>query len=65
MPAFMTTLFLFSALLLGAWFVALHSLWPGPPSVAAEDPPRAIETLVPQKLSEVTGQQAEPEAVPH
>ncbi|HEX4592932.1 MAG TPA: hypothetical protein VH157_01595 [Bryobacteraceae bacterium] len=51
----MTTLFIISALLLGAWFAVLQSLWQGPPPIAAQDPPKPIETLVQQKLSDVAG----------
>lgn len=65
MPTFMTTLFIISALLLGAWFVGLHALWQARPPVAAQDPPKAIETLVQQKVSEVTGQQAVGESMSH
>jgi hypothetical protein len=53
----MTTLFILSALLLAGWFVALHSLWKGPPPVAVEEPPMGIETLVQQKLGEVRDRQ--------
>jgi hypothetical protein len=60
----MTTLFILSALLLGAWFAVLHSLWKGPPPVALEDPPNRIETLVQRKLSEVTGQNTAAESSP-
>ena len=45
----MTTLFILSALVLAGWFVALHSLWKGPPQAAMEDAPKPIETLVQQK----------------
>jgi hypothetical protein len=45
----MTTLFILSALLLAGWFVALHSLWKGPPPTEVEDSPKRIETLVQQK----------------
>jgi hypothetical protein len=48
-PSFMTTLFILSALLLAGWFVALHSLWKGPPPATMEDSPKPIETLVQQK----------------
>jgi hypothetical protein len=53
----MTTLFIISALLLGAWFFALRSLWQGPisPPVAAQDPPKPFETLVQQRLREAMG----------
>jgi hypothetical protein len=61
----MTTLFILSALLLAAWFAALHSLWKGPPPVALEDPHNRIETVVQQKLSEVRGQQTATESSPH
>src|SRR5579859_161683 len=63
-PIFITTLIIISALLLGAWFFALRSLWQGPlaPPVAAEDPPKPFETLVQQKLREATGQQVVREA---
>jgi len=59
----MTTLFILSALLLAAWFAALHSLWKAPPPVAVA--PNRIETLVQRKLSEVTGQQTATESSPH
>ena len=55
MPIFVTSLFFVSALLLGAWFVALLSLWQGPAPVAAQDQPKPIESFVEQKLIEVTG----------
>ena len=54
----MTTLCLVSALVLGAWFVMLHSLWNGASQAAsAQDTLKPVETLLPQKLSDVTGQQ--------
>jgi len=61
----MTTLFTLSALLLAAWFVALHSLWKVPPPVAVEEPPTRIETFVQQKLGEVTGRQTGTQASRH
>jgi len=61
----MTTLFILSALLLAAWFAALHSLWKAPPPAAVEDPADRIETLVQRKLSEVTGQHTATESSPH
>ena len=61
----MTTLFIISALVLGAWFFGLRGLWQEPIPVAAQDPPKPIETLVQQKLSEVTGQQTVTEAMPN
>ncbi len=61
----MTTLFILSALLLAAWFAALHSLWKGPPPVALGDPPKRIETFIQQKLSEVTGQNTAAETPSH
>jgi hypothetical protein len=65
MLTFITTLFIVSTLLLGAWFVTLHALWQSPPPVAAQDAPKPMEVLVRQKLSEGTGQQAATEALAH
>jgi hypothetical protein len=61
---FITTLFIITALLLGAWFLALRSLWQGPlsPPVAVQDPVKPFETLVQQKLREGIGQSVPTEA---
>ena len=64
MQAFLTKLFLVSAVLLGAWFAGLHALWQDPPPVTAQDPPKPIETLVQQKVGEVAGQRAAAESMP-
>jgi hypothetical protein len=65
MPTFVMTLFIVSALVLGAWFAVLHALWQAPPRFSTQDPPQPIGTSVQQKLNELTGQQITTEAQTH